>query len=235
MKKLAVFVEGQTEQLFIEKLLVEAAGKHNILIEKRQALGGQSTRRYLKVIQASAPRSDQQYYAQIVDCRADHRVGSDVRDAYDGLVASDFSSIVAIRDVYPEFKFLEIEKLRAGLRYRTKTKPVEVAFILGVMEIEAWFIAEYSHFEKIDPSLTANLIKSKLGFDPRTEDIQQRLHPADDLNMCYRLVGQSYNKNAAVVQKTVSLLDYERIYCELPSRFPDLRVLIGTIDGFLSN
>jgi hypothetical protein len=52
MKKLAVFVEGQTELLFIERLLEEAAGKNNIAIEKRQAFGGRSTERTLKVIEA---------------------------------------------------------------------------------------------------------------------------------------------------------------------------------------
>ena len=43
MKKLAVFVEGQTEQLFVERLLEEAAGKKQICIEKRQAFGGRPT------------------------------------------------------------------------------------------------------------------------------------------------------------------------------------------------
>lgn len=233
MKKLAVFVEGQTEQIFIEKLLEEAAGKHSIIIEKHQALGGQSTKRYLRLIQAASPKSTQKFYAQIIDCRADHRVGSDVRDAYEGLVTSSFSSIIAIRDVSPDFKPHEVEKLRAGLRYKMKTKPVEVVFVLGVMEVEAWFIAEYTHFERISPALTPDLIKAKLGFDPRTDDLQQRLHPAEDLKLCYRLVGQAYSKSAAIVQRTVSVLDYERIWLEIPSRFPDLKALVLAIDGFL--
>ena len=33
MKKIAFFVEGQTEQLFINKLLIEIAGQKNILVE----------------------------------------------------------------------------------------------------------------------------------------------------------------------------------------------------------
>ena len=80
MKKLAVFVEGQTEQLFIEKLLEEAAGKNNISIEKRQALGGQSAKRKLKLIEASKRDSDHKYFAQIIDCGSDENVKSDIRD-----------------------------------------------------------------------------------------------------------------------------------------------------------
>lgn len=234
MKKLAVFVEGQTEQIFVERLLQEAAGKHSIIIEKHQALGGQSARRYLRLIQAASPKTTQEFYAQIVDCRADNRVGSDVRDSYEGLIAAGFSSILAIRDVSPDFKPNEVEKLRAGLRYKIKTTPVEVDFVLGVMEVEAWFIAEHTHFERISPALTPDLIKARLGFDPRTDDFQQRLHPAEDLKSCYRLVGQTYNKNAAIVQRTVSALDYERVWLELPSRFPDLKALVMAIDKFLA-
>ena len=32
MKKLAVFVEGQTEQIFVEKLLEEIAGRNKMVI-----------------------------------------------------------------------------------------------------------------------------------------------------------------------------------------------------------
>lgn len=152
----------------------------------------------------------------------------------EGLIDAGFSSIVAIRDVSPDFEPSEVEKLRAGLRYKLRTKPVEVVFVLGVMEVEAWFIAEHTHFEKISPSLTPDLIKTKLGFDPRTDDLQQRTRPAEDLKSCYRLVGHTYNKNAAIVQRTVSVLDYERVWLELPSRFPDVKELVTAIDNFLT-
>lgn len=61
MRKIAIFVEGQTEQIFIEKLLIEAARKRNISIEKRQASGGQSAKRRLRLIEASAPSSSHRY------------------------------------------------------------------------------------------------------------------------------------------------------------------------------
>lgn len=234
MKKLAVFVEGQTEQLFVEKLLEEAAGRNRISIEKRQAFGGQSTKRRLKIIQASDQNSNHKYFAQIIDCGADNRVKSDVVDNYDGLVAKGFDTILAIRDVYPDVTYNDIASLRAGLRYRVKTKPLGVIFVLGIMEIETWFISEHTHFQRIHPSITPDLIITKLGFDPRAEDIQLRPHPADDLDKIYRLAGFSYTKNRNVVQRTVNVLDYERLYLELPARLLDLHVLVHAIDQFLS-
>ncbi len=234
MKKLAVFVEGQTEQLFVEKLLEEAAGRNQIYIEKRQAFGGQSTKRKFKILHASVQNSNQKYFAQIVDCGADNRVKSDVVDRYDGLAAQGFDTIIAIRDVYPDVAYKDISTLRTGLRYKVKTRPLEVVFVLGVMELETWFISEHTHFQKIHPSLSPELIKTNLGFDPRTDDIQLRPHPADDLDKIYRLAGFPYTKNRNVVQRTVNVLDYERLYLELPARLPDLQALVKAIDQFLS-
>lgn len=234
MKKLAVFVEGQTEQIFIEKLLVEVAGKNNIAIEKRQALGGQSTKRKLKLIEASTRESGQQYFAQIVDCGSDSRVASDIRDRYDGLVAQGFETIIGLRDVYPDITYADIPLLRRGLPCYLKTKPIEVKFVLGVMEVETWFIAEHTHLQKLHSSLTPSLIKSRLGFDPSTDDIQLRPHPAEDLDNIYHLAGLKYAKDKNRVQRTVSVLDYERIYLELPSKLPDLKTLVDTITKFLT-
>ena len=234
MKKLAVFVEGQTEQIFVEKLLVEAAGKSNIVIEKRQALGGQSAKRRLKLIEASTPNSSHRYLAQIVDCGSDNRVKSDIRDRYDGLVAQGFETIVGVRDVYPDTTYADIPLLRSGLRLYIKTNPAEVTFVLGVMEIETWFIAEHTHLQKLHPSLTPSLIKSRLGFDPSTDDIQLRPHPTKDLDNIYHLAGLRYAKDKNRVQRTVNVLDYARIYIELPSKLPDLKTLVDTITKFLT-
>src|SRR5438128_1378074 len=132
MKKLAVFVEGQTEQLFVEKLLEEAAGKNQISIDKRQAFGGQSTKRKLKILHAAVHNSNNKYFAQIIDCGTDNRVKSDVVERYNGLVANGFDTIIAIRDVYPDVAYKDIDSLRIGLRYQVKTKPVEVVFVLGI-------------------------------------------------------------------------------------------------------
>lgn len=234
MKKLAVFVEGQTEQIFIEKLLVEAAGKSHIAIEKRRALGGQSAKRRLRLIEASTPDSRHKYLAQIVDCGSDNRVKSDILERYEGLVAQGFKTIIGVRDVFPDATYADIPLLRSGLHRYLKTNPIEVIFVLGVMEIEAWFIAEHTHLQRLHPSLTPSLIKSRLGFDPSTDDIQLRPHPTEDLDNIYHLAGLKYAKDKNRVQRTVSVLDYERIYLELPSKLPDLKTLVDTITKFLT-
>lgn len=85
MKKLAVFVEGQTEQIFVERLLLEIAGKKNIHIDRYEATGRQGKRRFIR-LEATNQSSGAKYYAQVIDSRGESNVKSDVRDRYQGLV-----------------------------------------------------------------------------------------------------------------------------------------------------
>jgi hypothetical protein len=62
-----------------------------------------------------------------------------------------------------------------------RTSLIPVDFVLAVMEIEAWFLAETTHYARIDPAITMAAIKSTLGFDPENDDLQRRPSPAEDL------------------------------------------------------
>ena len=125
----------------------------------------------------------------------------------------------------------EISKLERGLRFRVPTSPVSVQFILSVMDIEAWFIAEHLHFDKIDPRITCDAIASTLGFDPRTDDISQRPRPADDLNACYAIGDKSYLKGSRDV---IGCLDFASIYLSVAKRFAYLHHLCRVIEDFLA-
>lgn len=234
MRKLAIFVEGLTEQIFAERLLREVIGTKRLCIQMYKAYGGGRGQRKFRQLKASAPLSGQEYYVQIMDCATDERVKSDIKERYEGLVAADFCGIIGVRDVYPEVQHADIPKLRAALRYGLKTKPIEVAFVLGVMEIETWFIMEHTHFLRIDAGLTLARIKAGVAFDPSTDDVQLRLHPAKDLDHIYRLVGKWYTKTEGSIKRTVERLDYGRIYFELGDRLDDLRVFVAALNQFLS-
>jgi hypothetical protein len=62
------------------------------------------------------------------------------------------------------------------------------------MEIEAWFLAEFSHFPRLDSDLTLETIRSNFGFDPSVDDMQLRNHPSQDIHRIYSLVGLEYKK-----------------------------------------
>lgn len=230
MNKLAVFVEGQTEQIFTEKLLIEIAGRKNIYIEKCELTGGKKYPR--KRLYFRSVNNKSKYFAYIVDCKNDSTVKSDIVYNYDSLVREGYSSIIGIRDVYP-IERMEIPKLKYGLSYRVKTKPIRPVFILSVMEIEAWFLAEHTHFKRIHERLTIDRIKAEMNFDPSQENMELRDRPSQDLHQIYALEGLAYKKRKGHTERTVEALDYAEIYPGLISRLQAIREFTSEIDKFM--
>ncbi len=231
MNKLAVFVEGYTEMVFVEKLIEEIAGRNKVQIEKRRISGGSNIPRRMKLIQAAQPDSGHEYYVMIVDCGGDRQVKSRIVEEHENLTKANYVGIVGLRDVRPDFTRADLPKLEAGLRIRTSLCPVD--FVLAVMEIEAWFLAEASHFPRIDPALTAQAIHAALGFDPHLDDMELREKPADDLDQCYALAGQQYRKGNAPT--TVAVLDFAAVYLALRAKFNSLDRLVSHLETFLTS
>ncbi|WP_437597754.1 hypothetical protein WMF28_34185 [Sorangium sp. So ce590] len=233
--KLAVFVEGQAEQIFVRKLVEQIAGAQNVRIVSFKALGGRQggAPRRLVAMTVERPEPLARYYVQIVECCNDDRVASDIRDNYDSLVRQQFKAIIGVRDVYPRAR-AEIQKIRQLVTYGQKTKPIQVSNVLAVMEVEAWFLGEHTHFAHIGTGISLADIASSLGFDPSAENMEQRDHPAKDLNDVYALGGCRYQKRGAQVQATVDALDYEHLYLSLADRMASLGELVDALNRFLA-
>ena len=156
------------------------------------------------------PSTGQEHFVLIFNCGNDELVKSRMVEEYTNLAGAGYSKLICIRDVYPKFKYAEIGKLEMGLPIWVRTKPILVDFILSIMEVEAWFLAEHTHFTQIDPALTVAAIIARLNFDPANDDMQLRPAPADDLHDCYALVSKAYEKATAI--ETIKALDYTYMY-----------------------
>lgn len=231
MNRLAVFVEGYTEVVFVEKLFEEIAGENRVLIEHREIRGGSKTSRTMGLVKAAKLNTGQRYFVLLVDCGGDEQVKTRIREEHENLTRKGYSRIIGIRDVRPNFTHADIPRLEANLTKYVKTSFIPVQFILSIMEIESWFLAEATHYATIDPSITVEAIKARLGFDPENDDMEQRVAPADDLNNCYAIGGKTYVKHEA--KDTVDALDYALIYMELCNKFKYLKRLIASIETFL--
>lgn len=234
MKKLAVFVEGQTEQIFVKRLIEEIAGAKKVHFHLLRGVGGKrQPRRFLQMsTRESLNGPHGGYYVMIFDSQNDGRVASDIRERYDGLVEKGYVGVVGLRDVHPQPRSA-IAKIRTRMAYGIKTKPIKVEYVLSVMEVESWFMAEWSHFLRLDSRLSFDWISSVLGADPSVCDVEAIDRPALELDKIYSLAGIRYDKRRDVVQKTVDILDYEEIYLRLSQRLESLGVLIQAIDRFL--
>jgi hypothetical protein len=234
VSKLAIFVEGQTEQIFVDKLLEEIIGSQKLRTSPRRARGGSAYKRRITRLSASNHDTGQKYYVLIVDCGADNRVKSDIMNEYDSLAKNGYRAIIGIRDVRPENR-ADLPRLRARLAYGLKMVPIGVTIVLAVMEVEAWFLAEHTHLSRIDGRLDCVHIQSALGFDPSRDDMEGRDRPADDLAQVYGLAGKTYSKNKNTVERTVNVLDYGRLYLEIPGQMPSLEELVAAINAFLGH
>lgn len=231
MNKLAIFVEGQTEQIFAEKLVLQLGADANVGIRVERVTGGR--RGAPRVIEITGTRSPQsrEFFVLLVDCGQDERVKSDILDRYDGLIRADYEQIVGIRDVVPRARD-DIRRIRDGFLFLLPNDPVMPILILAIMEIEAWFLAEYSHFPRIHASLTIDRIKQECGFDPVNDDMQLRERPSKDLEDVYFLETINYHKTRAHVERTVNSLDFSVVQNELATRIDDLGTFVALLQSF---
>jgi hypothetical protein len=229
-KRLAVFVEGQTEQLFMQKMLIEVAGRHNITINVVQARGRGQSRAVTLEGQSS---SSTPYYALICDCGTDNRVASDILENYAGLVTAGYHLVLGLRDIHPA-PDAEIPLIRNAVSRILPKGVVPAHLVLVIREIEAWFIVEDRHYPTIHQELNADLIRQKLDLNTATVDAESIPCPAATLHAAYQLKGRAYRKDRARVERTVDALDYARLDMELSRRVPALGELCGHVNRFFA-
>lgn len=233
MKRIAFFVEGQTEQIFVNRLIKEILGTQQINIIQKQFRGGVNIPK-VEIVRNSSFSRNPKYEVLIFDCGSDNHVKSEILDNIETLRKNGYEMIIGLRDLYP-LPIDDLEKLEKGLRFlpnKLKNDAQYFDVIIAVHEIEAWFLAETNHFRKIDKRLTGRFIKDKLGFDPYASDPQAREHPAKDLDNIYRLVGKSYTKKYNATTRVVNKLDFNNIRFNLRYDINPLDRLLKAIENF---
>lgn len=240
MKKIAFYVEGQTEQFFINKLLIEIAGQKNIQIELQQFQGVGKPTKSIHPKTVANPQNPQ-HSALIFDCMGDGGVKPRILQDAVSLFNQGYSEVVGLIDLYPRTDLVKFENelingtLRNGRRV-TQPLPNDTSIVIAMREIEDWFLAECNHYTCIDASLVLDATQvASLGFNPCLDDLTLRnTTAAEDLRSVYQLVGKTYNKTKDKVERTVECLDYANLYVEISCRLAKLNELIGKINNFLT-
>ena len=230
MKKIAIFVEGQTEQIFIAELLKQLCTAGKVYIETHRLEG---KFRPIK-INARNAGVDSEYFFVIYDCGNDERVKTDILENYTTLVKQQFVFVIGLRDVYSpgKSKTIDSAKLKAMLNSGLP-HDLPIQIFLAVQEIEAWFLAEENHYESISSSLSLNTINSITGIDIQTGSTESLVHPSIILDKIYQVAGSKYTKNKYVVQRTVYSIDYENLYLNVRNRNNSLNELLTCLDGLI--
>ncbi|MEG4454544.1 DUF4276 family protein [Microcoleus sp. N9_A1] len=232
-KKIACFVEGQTELIFVEKLFQEIAGSKKISIETCKFQGGKANR----IIQPhkSCTIKDAPFFVLLYDCGCDSHVVSDIGKQHESLTNKGYEKIIGLRDLYPKSlsEKGQVERGIKGWLKLVQPRGIPIYITLAVMEIEAWFLAEWHYFDKLDSRLTPDFILQELRLDLKNIDVEQRPHPSQDLKDIYRLVSRKYDKNEKASQEIINNLDYDFLYLELVNSVKQLQRFIDEIESFL--
>lgn len=225
MRKIAFFVEGQTEADFVKRYLKEITSKKGLITVKEGHGGKKGPRVFTQTYQEGDAGKD--YQIDIYVSTADNRVNSDIRDNLTTLGRSGFEMIVGLRDLrgqkndQSEYTLADLPTVeRVSNTIFARSIPPVKPFI-AVMEIETWFMAETNHYQAIDSSLTVDIIKdneANIGINPYIDDLTQVKQPAETLDKIYQLAGKHYGKSAAARQKTIDALDYANMYINVPAR-----------------
>lgn len=241
MKKIALFVEGETEAYFVQKLIKEIARRDSVSFNTFKGYGGQKVPRVFSSLGQSLARNEQ-YKANIYISSTDNRVNQDIIDQMQTLKANGFNVIVGLRDIRGQkndgtpITLADLPNLETA-NARLFASESNVFSLLAVMEIETWFISEVDHFQRISSNLTEILIKANIpliGVDLYNDDLTQINEPAETLNKIYNLIGESYDKSKVKRERTIDALDMANMYLYSTQRLIKFREFVDVLDSFLS-
>lgn len=231
MKKLAIFVEGYTEFFFVHRLIDEISAYGKVRFELMQHIGGRIV--YLK--SAGAPEDVAEMSVMLCNCGSDGKVKSAILERAPILKSQGYHTIIGLRDLYPK-QIGELERVVAGVADGLSYPEMNIKIFIAVAEIEAWFLNEYTHYEKVNPALTREVIKAGVGFDPVVDRAETEVrHPAGKLKDIYGLVSETYDKKQSGMHRMLSILDFDYLYNEVRPVSKSFDEFVGGIESFMGS
>jgi Domain of unknown function (DUF4276) len=215
MRKIALFVEGQTELIVVREYLLRWFNYSNISIECRTLFtdGKFHTAPY------DFPTPTPQYFFQIINVGNDNAVLSRILKREEYMWNAGYDKIIGLRDMYSK-DYREItHRIDANVNndfinaheetINTRAKnPKNIAVCFAIMETEAWFLGLSHIFEQMDARLTHLFIQENTAHDLENNDPEKTVfHPAAVLNDIYNLIGQKYKKHEGDIEAILNLTD----------------------------
>lgn len=206
--KIAIFVEGLTEDIFVHALLEDYFNPGTIQIKSEKPSG---KTRWISFKFVDDVQQYGEHFCLIVDASGDESVLSKLKENYDQMHQRGYTAFFGLRDVksdaFDRFGERIIQSARdTADAFKTQN---DVFLHFAKMEIEAWFLAEPKVFERIDSRLTPGAIEQAIGINLGEVDPQEQIpNPTQVVRRIHRLVGLPYRKKKSHVYRLVSRLDW---------------------------
>jgi len=234
MIKIAFFVEGQTERIFTEKLLSEYLTYPKYTIEVKKLLGEES----INIITKRNVSPEIKYDFLIYDVGGGEKVISALLERAEKMINQfKYYRLLALRDLHPE-KRGNKEKIRnlVNNEFNEKSFRNHLRFILAIMEIESWFLADYNLFFLINNILSTDYIKNNLNIDLIKDDPELYESPAVKVGKILSLVGIKYKKREKQSYNICHNIDYTFLCFseEINNKISSFKYFIKCIDESLN-
>lgn len=223
--KIIIFTEGQTELIFLRNLLLKCFNLDKISFECVDLFG--------ESVPYDFPNPDATTHFQIVNIGNDEKVLAEIKRREKDLFEKGFEAIFALRDMFTE-KYDTQSQGKIDLNITEKilevtheqiqkmSKPEKIRFHFAIMEIEAWFLAIYENFERIDSKLDLSFLNQILHCDLSKIDPETTFFkPSREMYAIFKAIGQKHNKDSGTSEKLVAYLEksdfdliFERNVCK---------------------
>lgn len=210
MIKIGIFVEGQTERIFVEKLLREYVGSSHLELMSVKSIGER-----IIIITKGAYCQQADYYFLLFDASGDARVVSAMLDRAEGMIrGKSYNKIIGLRDLHPHGRAEKQRVINSALsKFQTTSVANKLRIILAVMEIESWFLVDPYLFGRLHQKLTCQLIKQRLNIDLATDSPESYPRPSQVVRRILALCGHRYKKTKQQVSRICSNIDFAFLCC----------------------
>lgn len=215
MKRVAIFVEGQSELIFVREFLLKWFN-YQVDLECRNLFTDEKIDR--ADYDFSNPSTDVHF--QVINVGMDGNVLSRILSREQYLYNASYEKIIGLRDMYSgDYKRIaqdRIVDLQVNGRFKQGAlvsidqkakRPGQIRFCFAIMELEAWWIGIPSLWESID----AELKQQNERWFLFPESI---FHPAVFIDQIFQSKNNTYKKKKAEVESIVGKISRED-YVEL--------------------
>lgn len=214
-RKLAVFLEGQTELIFVREFLKQWYNYDANVVgfDCYNLLANEFCDAAYKY-----GSEDSENYFFLVNVGNDGSVLSSIIGRMKFLENKGFQLVVGLRDMYSKQYIKDAGKHEivdaVTQQHLNSVKEVLqglengafVDFHFAIMEVEAWFLGMSGYLEKIDERLTAEYVSQNVGINLEDDPEKSVFHPAAELGRIYSLVGKQYDKHQSDISAIMSKL-----------------------------
>jgi len=231
MRKIAFFVEGQTERIFLEYFIGEYLSPTNRKLDTYEIRGDN-----LITITKGINYPDPYYYFFIYDVGNDEKVNSVILEQAKSMFEDkNYYAIIGLRDLHPNPK-ISYSSIKDSFSELFDSEPYadNIHLVLSVMQIEAWLLGDFNVFSLIDHRLSPEYINRNLSINLENDNIEDYNNPAATLNRIFNLIDKSYSKHSSEVHSICSRIDFcyicfDEAYYKRIMRFHEFLTLFNNV------